>query len=160
VTEGILLEVVESLRRVVCALPECARVFFLCSRCDRGNRYCSVACRASARCVSQRAARRRHQATETGLQDHRDRNRAYRARRRVTDHPTGLRPARRSLPSPSEPPAHGTQTEHDASAFILVTAFAADRPPRCERCGRRGRVLRNELLAGAPLRWRRRARDP
>jgi len=35
---------VEALHFVVCGRPECRQVFFLCSTCDRGRRYCGSAC--------------------------------------------------------------------------------------------------------------------
>jgi hypothetical protein len=63
-------------------------VFYLCGRCDRGQRYCSERCRDKARREQRRAANRRHQQSPEGRLDHRDRQREYRRRliaRRVTD---------------------------------------------------------------------------
>jgi len=76
------------LRPRFCLGSECRALFFLCSRCDRGQRYCSRSCRDQARRRQQRGANRRHQQSPEGRLDHRDRQRQYRHRRaqaRVTD---------------------------------------------------------------------------
>lgn len=70
----------ESLRFVQCAEGSCGAVFYLCRRHDRGQRYCSEACRGAARRASARAARRRHQRSREGRLDHADRQRVYRER--------------------------------------------------------------------------------
>ena len=64
---------VDSNRLIVCAWPSCRRSFSLCSRCDRGQRYCSVGCRLAARRRSQREAGARHQRSPEGRRDHADR---------------------------------------------------------------------------------------
>ena len=58
-----------------------------CSECDRGQMYCGTPCRKISRAEIARRARAVHQASPLGRQDHRDRNRDYRARRstRVMD---------------------------------------------------------------------------
>ncbi len=71
---------VESLRFVQCAQGACGAVFYLCRRHDRGQRYCSEACRVAARRASVRDARRRHQRSREGRMDHADRQRVYRER--------------------------------------------------------------------------------
>ncbi len=76
------------LRQRVCLGSGCRAVFFLCSHCDRGQRYCSLACRDQARLRQRRCANRRHQRSLEGRLDHRDRQREYRRRQaqaRVTD---------------------------------------------------------------------------
>ena len=61
----------------------CGEVFVVCRECDRNRRkYCSEVCSEAAVRQSQREARRRHQQSEEGLADHRDRNRKWRARQR------------------------------------------------------------------------------
>ena len=75
-------------RQRYCKAVNCGRLFFICSHCDRGQRYCSVACRQQARLRQRRLANRRHQQSLEGRLDHRDRQQRYRARRcraRVTD---------------------------------------------------------------------------
>jgi hypothetical protein len=66
------------LRLRVCL--HCLVLFCICRRCDRGQRYCSAACSASALREQRRQANRRHQQTDAGRQDHRDRQRIYRKR--------------------------------------------------------------------------------
>ena len=66
------------LRLRVCL--HCQVLFCICRRCDRGQRYCSAACRASAGREQRRQANRRHQQSDAGRQDHRDRQRIYRKR--------------------------------------------------------------------------------
>jgi hypothetical protein len=70
-----------SLRPRICHGPNCGALFFVCSRCDRGQRYCSQECRAAARRLQQCAASRRYQRTEAGKEAHRTRQRSYRQRR-------------------------------------------------------------------------------
>ena len=48
------------------------------THCDRGQRYCSVACRPQARLQQRRCANCRHQRSPEGRLDHRDRQREYR----------------------------------------------------------------------------------
>ncbi len=65
-------------RRLVCDL--CHRVVYLCSWCDRGQRYCSRDCGGQARRRSQREAGRRYQLTRRGRRSHARRQRSYRQR--------------------------------------------------------------------------------
>jgi len=79
-------------RQRFCSWPACGRMFFICAACYRGQRYCSAACRTPARLQQRRAANRRHQQSQEGRLDHRDRQRAYRRRRPaagVTDQSCG-----------------------------------------------------------------------
>ena len=63
----------------------CKGVFAICVPCFRGQGYCSPSCKdAGARAV-RRAANSRHQRSDAGCLDHRDRMRALRERRSVTD---------------------------------------------------------------------------
>ena len=76
------------LRQRVCRLRDCLATFFLCSHCDRGQRYCSLACRDQADCVSGASPTADTSRVRKDGLDHRDRQRQYRARRaqpRVTD---------------------------------------------------------------------------
>jgi hypothetical protein len=69
------------LRQRLCRAQVCGAVFYVC-------RYCSQKCRDKARREQRRAANRRHQRSEEGRLDHRDRQREYRQRLvllRVTD---------------------------------------------------------------------------
>jgi len=62
--------------------PICNTLFTICARCDRGQRYCSEACRTRMRGLHQRAAARRYQASPKGREKHCHRQRAYRERQR------------------------------------------------------------------------------
>lgn len=80
------------LRQRICLGGDCHAVFYLCSHCDRGQRYCSLTCRQQARLGQRRCANRRYQRSPEGRLDHRDRQRQYRERQsqrasaaRVTD---------------------------------------------------------------------------
>ncbi len=70
-------------RRFVC--DQCAQVVYICSWCDRGQRYCSDECRRRARRQNQREANQRYQRTRRGRLLHAQRQAAYRARQRAPD---------------------------------------------------------------------------
>jgi len=59
-------------------------VFFLCSACDRGRRYCGAVCSRRARTESMREAGRRYQRTRDGRLAHAARQAAWRQRQKVT----------------------------------------------------------------------------
>src|SRR5215813_2637111 len=67
-------------RQCFCRAPGCGLMFFVCSHCDRGQVYCGPGCRDATRRLQMRAANLRHQRSEEGRLDHRDRQRAYRQR--------------------------------------------------------------------------------
>ena len=64
-----------------CFDPACNALFTVCAHCDRGQRYCSGACRKRMRRQQLVAAGRRYQASDAGKQAHRRRQQAYRCRR-------------------------------------------------------------------------------
>jgi hypothetical protein len=70
----------EALRIRRCNDPTCNAMFTICERCDRGQRYCSAACRTRMRRQQRVAATRRYQASPAGKQAHIKRQRAYRER--------------------------------------------------------------------------------
>ncbi len=113
-----------------CQGPGCGALFFICRSCYRGQRYCSEPCRQAARREQRRAANCRHQRTDEGRLDHRDRQRAYRQRRlaRVTDQ--GSAPMLTSASIPRQPDPAGP------NARLL-----ARRRVCCIVCGRRGRLI-------------------
>ena len=114
-------------------------VFYLCRRCDRGQRYCSPRCREKALRLQRREANRRHQQSPEGRLDHRDRQREYRKRQRarVTDK-SSLRASRcvnLTVP-PVREPIEATL------ALDLGPSPEAEIPVgwvMCQICGRRGR---------------------
>lgn len=73
-------EAQSAFRQGFCRAPGCGLLFLICSHCDRGQAYCGSSCRATARRLQCRAANLRHQRSEEGRLDHRDRQRAYRQR--------------------------------------------------------------------------------
>jgi hypothetical protein len=98
----------------------CNRLFAICISCDRGHAYCSPACREAARSASVRAARQRHRRSPEGRLDHRDHQRAYRAR--VRDHTSQRAAALATLPV-------------DTATGLVPTAPLAG-ALRCMVCGR------------------------
>ena len=70
----------EGLRLRRCCDPTCNTLFAICTRCDRGQRYCSQPCRARMPQLQQRAAGRRYQASCAGKEAYRRRQREYRHR--------------------------------------------------------------------------------
>ena len=80
----------DALRLRSCCDPGCRAMITICAGCDRGQRYCSAACRQRMRCQQVRAAGRRYQASPKGRLRHLLRQRAYRRRQAlvtVTHHP-------------------------------------------------------------------------
>jgi hypothetical protein len=138
------------LRQRVCRGRDCHAVFWICQHCDRGQCYCSPACRDGARLEQRRRANCRHQRSPEGRLDHRDRQRDYRQRRRdqpalqarVTDQGS------LSITSPVNIPEWDTPTTRTAVPRSTATVFAPRRPenrPRsllhCIVCGRGGRFV-------------------
>jgi hypothetical protein len=141
---------VDSFRFVVCDRADCRQVFFLCRRCDRGDRYCSRVCAHRARHATLRAAGRRYQQGRHGRAQHAARQARYRGRQAAREQVT-------------------QQTSHAARPCGMVTvpavltvtrtveqeesADAEASDPRqpvslcCARCGRPGRLVRHTTLA-------------
>jgi hypothetical protein len=136
------------LRLRVCR--RCYALFWICRPCDRGQRYCSPPCRASARWQQQRQANRRHQQTPEGRLDHRDRQRAYRKRctqRRVTDQSSpALVSGSNMQPWDFESTQKAARVGSSARQvrFRVLPAWRRTArklsPPRCLICGRWGHV--------------------
>ena len=122
------------LRQRVCL--GCQTVFWICQHCDRGHRYCSLACRTQARLQQRRRANGRYQRSPEGLLDHRYRQNAYRCRQRknVTD------PGSLSIPSPA--PSEHEIAENTAKSHPATTetrrwfGLRRSRFPHCIICGR------------------------
>ena len=112
-------------------------MFYICSCCDRGHRYCSDHCRREARQQQRRQANSKYQQTEYGLADHRDRQRDYRERQaqaaaaRVTDQSSPC-----PVPSDSIPPslsAASGRCETDFKQTPVTLKWIV-----CIKCGRVG----------------------
>lgn len=101
-------------RRLICARNECQRIIRLCSKCDRGHRYCSPHCRRKARQASLRAAGKRYQRSRPGRFNHAARQARYRARRnaqqKVTHPSTQMPTILGKLSSSTEPTAFAVIT--------------------------------------------------
>ncbi len=117
------------LRIKICGSPECRATFTICISCDRGQRYCSSACRDVMRRRQRRAADKRYQASEEGRQTHRCRQQRYR-KRHATNSVTD---------QGCKPPMPGTTS---ASAPIY----------QCRICGQSSRWI--DPYPPIPRRWR------
>jgi len=122
--EGVLL-----LR--ACREPSCEAIFFICSHCDRGHSYCSEECRRQARLRQRRCANGRHQRSDEGRLDHRDRQREYRLREQaaaatVTDQGS----------ISITPPASLFGARVDLGTSKPLPESVTWSPPRCRICGR------------------------
>jgi hypothetical protein len=127
------------LRQRVCLGQGCHAIFFICSHCDRGHRYCSDQCRQQARRQQRRRADSRYQKSPEGQADHRDRQQEY--RRRCHSRPPVIDQSSLSIASPASfdcgradaakhPPA--PQSGQQIQPFLW---------PRCRICGRTGRFI-------------------
>lgn len=66
----------------------CRTQVIICSRCDRGQRYCDSACAHNARAISLKRAAKKHQSSRTGRFNNAARQRRFRQRlkQKVTHH--------------------------------------------------------------------------
>lgn len=132
------------LRQRTCRLVSCRSLFYICRRCDRGQGYCSPACRAVSRRQQCRDANRRHQQSPEGRADHRDRQRAYRKRlqaARVTDQGRRTRRTSIKLSRPRADFSLARKSERLGLEIGHVKPFSSgsDRfRPTCIVCGRAG----------------------
>lgn len=138
-----------SLRLVVCAHEPCSRAFLLCSRCDRGNRYCSRSCAAAARAVSLVTIRRNYEQSDHARADRRARARAYRlAKKSVTDQGSQAPPSRRNLAQsrPGRASDGGKSKERDD---VWNANHSRETRPaaHCDCCNATGDRLRLGFLA-------------
>ena len=120
----------------------CRRLVVICSRCDRGQRYCSGHCAQAQRRRSIREAGRRYQLTPMGARNNAARQKRWRVRivTTVTHHTS---PTHKHLRE--EPPGKDAQKEacdatsncaFDISNRTPVTILAGESGPRCDFCGR------------------------
>lgn len=133
------------LRQEFCRGIECHAIFFICSHCYHGQRYCSDACRDQTRRRQLRQANRRHQRTTEGRLDHQDHQREYRRRQaqaRVTDQGS---PSILFSASSSSGPVEATPVAISYRSNTVVSPQPAKRGPVvllvCRICGRVGRFI-------------------
>jgi len=137
----------DSYREVRCGL--CWTIFYLCRCCDRGQRYCQDLCRKEARRRSSRAAGGRHQASDEGRLDHRDRQRAYRARRRAIAPAVTHQGSPRSRPSlkvPAETDRPAPMSGEGVGGGTCDGTTDPEAHLHCAVCGQRGYFIRFETL--------------
>lgn len=72
-----------SARLLLCS--QCSAMVLVCRACDRGQRYCGLACSTAARKQAQREAAQRYQSGPTGRAVHAGRSRRWRERQRVPE---------------------------------------------------------------------------
>ena len=149
----------EPFRQRFCRAATCGARFFVCRACDRGQRYCSAACRAQARTQQRRGARQRHQRSRAGRLDHRDRQRAYRrrlAQRRHQPHTPATAPGP-TTPLQENVTDHASQTTRASGKVgacgwrwpaVAQVAHATPGGLVCRWCGRVGRWLQPFLHLG------------
>jgi hypothetical protein len=126
----------------ICA--RCREQVLLCSRCDRGQRYCGRACSRAARLESRRAAGRRYQRSRAGRVAHAARSRRWRQRRhadacqeRARHDATALDGGvtnfvtHQGWPSPAVDAPLTPADEHGAAMTGAVTSASAT---QCRRC--------------------------
>jgi hypothetical protein len=165
----------DELREVECHWPECLRVFLLCRRHDRGQRYCSRLCRMRAGRRRTQKARQRYARSDKGKRNNRERQRRFRARWRsapkpgraksVTDHSsqTVEEEASWTGAATKSPPEPDRRPESLCVRLGVADAALERRPPsawlprqyvpgRCSICGRPGVVVRRVSPRGR-FRW-------
>ena len=106
-------------RLFLCA--RCRSAATICSRCDRGQRYCSAECSRQARSCAQRAAAKRYQSSRKGRHAHARRQGQWRARQQMVTHQGSPPP-----PCPDVLPADET----------TASQTAANQTCQCHFCGR------------------------
>jgi len=145
-------------RMFLCA--RCREPVVLCSRCDRGQRYCDQGCSSEARRGFQRDAGRRYQDGSTGRAKHAERSRRWRLRQKERGDPStdeagpvthqGLLEGSSEAPGlPGKTEAKTVPTHHD---------FAIQTPWICPQCAeplapwvRQGFLRQHSIAAGRLL---------
>ena len=115
-----------------CREAHCQALFFICSHCDRGHCYCSEDCRRQARLRQRRCANGRHQRSDEGRLDHRDRQREYRLRQQATA-ATVTDQGSISITPPAS--LSGGQVDSDTNQPLRPESVTWG-PLRCRICGR------------------------
>ncbi len=115
----------------------CKGVFAICVPCFRGQGYCSSSCREAGMRSLRRAASARHQLSDDGRLDHRDRMRALRGRRSVTD--SGSTKLASPVDCPLPVPVIARRSSHASMLKVFVVDdLGARKVLRCRACGVRG----------------------
>ena len=133
----------------------------VCTTCDRGQQYCSAACRQQQRARQVREAGQRYQLREPGRLLHAARQRAYQASRKVPGAPQPQ--ARRIASAAALPPAPQAGRPPEPPRLPIRSAQTpaglSSTEPCCCCCGRRSYLLlRQTSLRRRQRRAARRAR--
>lgn len=140
-----------------CALRDTLRIFrcgrcgtlaAVCSRCDRGNIYCSPDCSQAARAESIRRAADRYQRSPLGRRNHARRQRDYRERKKSVTH-QGSPPETNELQVPAGFVALVGESPETEPAESDSISPVPTTEPRCSFCGRSASVFyRRRFLQG------------
>lgn len=120
----------------------CHRLVVICSRCDCGQRYCSVHCAQVQRRRSLREARRRYQLTPLGARNNAARQKRWRIQfaTTVTHHTSPTQnPVREEPPGENVKkvdPSRGREACDATSNRKPITTLLDEPGPRCDFCGR------------------------
>jgi len=153
-------------RLYLCA--RCRAQVVLCSRCDRGNRYCGRPCRRQARAEARRQTVQRYQRSWRGRMAHAQRSRRWRQRRAAA---AGRGEDAHNVTHQGSQPVVGAAPlaawTHDSTSNALHDIAAASTPQdlaiatvttcwTCRRCGaRQSAALRLGFVRhGLTARWR------
>jgi hypothetical protein len=123
-------------RMFLCA--RCRDPVVLCSRCDRGNRYCGDECSTEARSAHGRNAGRRYQAGDIGRSMHAARSRRWRLQRkaklesRAVDERTVTHHG--CTEEPVQLPGMATQSVRLAASSTALDTAVQALPRACPRC--------------------------
>jgi len=113
----------------------CSKLRFICSKCDRGNIYCSV-CAPERRLIARRRASARYQATPRGKRMHADRQRRYRERLKIqkVTHIGSKQVYRRALLERArKPPLINTPSDTGIDSKNRLCCFCGKSPSRLLR---------------------------
>jgi hypothetical protein len=153
----------------VCA--RCRAQVLLCSRCDRGQRYCGRACSRAARLESQRAAARRYQSSHAGRMAHAARSHRWRQRCRERKGACGDVAAHSSdainfvthqgSPQSAVDAPLASPEQADESASAVCETSAAPMAAQCRGCATAlSPWVRQGFLRHGMRRWPARVIDP
>ena len=131
-------------RQFLCA--RCRLPVVLCSRCDRGNRYCGRACRRQARDDARRETAGRYQRSYRGRLTHAARSRRWRQRQaeaaqNVTHQGSQVGAADAPLAAWTHDIATVSTVTTVAADAQDITALASDPAPQTQPCRRCRRPL-------------------
>ena len=151
-------------RLFLCA--RCRRQVLICSRCDRGQRYCGARCSGPARRESLRAAGRRYQHSRRGRHCHAERQRRYRRRWRedarvhkVTHHGSACAPCGAEL-APHQVAMHEANPPMPSKpATMRVRAASGTSTMHCHFCARPVSEFVRRQWRRPPVRRRTRSSD-